>query len=435
MKRLLLIFATTTSVGLAAGHEARAQQGLTASQAGSQQASSAEGSVTSAPTPGIHSNPGVKLSDEAVLHAGVGASAGYDSNVFFNDANKVTSPILEVTPAIDITNAPRDGTVPSSIYYDLAASLQYREYLSDDDNVKAQRSFNPSINGSLQTSKQTAIGLVLSDAFTRLQEPPYVPTTGNITRDYNLASAQIRVSPGGGRLSTTLGYSNSLQIFETTGLEYANVMGHELKLDISWKWLPKTAVFVQAAQDIITYLNTDAAHPRQNGYPFKAVAGLRGLVTAKLSALITAGYAIGNYQDGAPNPSGADNLIATADLNYAPTSTTMVGLGYRHEFQNSPVIGTFYDSDRGYIGIKQSIASRLIVGANGQYEYRRYKGYMLPRNDKVLGAGAIADFYIQQWFYAGVSYNLSFNDSNLTVMEGGVDYTKHLVMGRVGFVY
>src|SRR4051812_4318162 len=40
---------------------------------------------------GSRKNPGVKLSDEAVLHAGVSTSVGYDSNVFYNDINKVES--------------------------------------------------------------------------------------------------------------------------------------------------------------------------------------------------------------------------------------------------------------------------------------------------------------------------------------------------------
>src|SRR4051812_41357804 len=130
MKRLLLITAVTTWANLATTGNASAQQGLATTQSGSPQAAAAEGSVESAPTPGIHSNPGVRLTEEAVLHAGVATSAGYDSNVFYNDANKVTSPILEVTPSIDITNSPRDGSLPSGVYYDLAAGLQYREYLS-----------------------------------------------------------------------------------------------------------------------------------------------------------------------------------------------------------------------------------------------------------------------------------------------------------------
>jgi len=414
---------------------ASAQQGLASTQGGSPEASAAEASVTSAPTPGIHANPGVRLSEETVLHAGVGASAGYDSNVFFNDANKVTSPIFEVTPSIDLTNSPRDGTQPSGIYYDFGASLQYREYLTDDENVKSQRAFNPTLSGLLQTSAQTALGLALSESFTRLQEPPYTPSTGNITRDANLASARLRLSPGGGRLAGSLQYTNAVQIFETTGLEYANVMGHEFLLDLSWKWLPKTGLFVQAAQGIISYLKTDPAHPRNNGYPFKAVGGMRGLVTSKVSAMITAGYAIGNYQGGAPNPTGASNLIATLDLNYAPVSSTIIGLGYRHEFQNSPVIGTYFDTDWGYLGLKQNFGQRLVAGINGRYEYRRYKGLPVERRDNIIGAGALMDFYIQQWFYAGVSYTLSLNDSNLTAAEGAVDYTKHIILGRIGFVY
>jgi hypothetical protein len=435
MKRPLIIVLATLYVGASGSRSALAQQsGLGASQSGSAEPTSTD-SVTSSPAPGIHSNPGVRLSDEAVFHAGVGASAGYDSNVFFNDANKVTSPIIEVTPSFDLTNAARDGAIPLGVYYDLNASLQYREYLSDDPNVKAQRSFNPSVGAILQTNSQGTIGFGLADSFSRLQEPPYFASTGNITRDFNLASARLRVAPGGGRLAGVLQYSNSVQIFETTGIEYANMMGHELLLDLSWKWLPKTSVFVQVAQGVITYLKTDPAHPRNDGYPFKALAGLRGLVTSKVAAMISAGYAIGNYQNGAPNPSGVSSLIGAVEFTYAPTALTSIALGYHHEFQNSPVIGTFYDTDFTYLGVKQTIASRVVLGVNGRYEYRRYKGLPVSRNDHIVGAGALADYYIQQWFFAGVSYNVAFNNSNVGPAAGGIDYTKHMVLGRVGFVY
>jgi len=438
MTRLALFIVIVGLVGFGLAPDARAQQGLAVS--GGVSNVGAEGSVTAAPTPGLHSNPGVKLSEEAVLHAGIGASGGYDSNVFFNNDNKVTSPILEISPSFSLTNADRTGGMSAGIYYDLNASLLYREYLSDDENVKAQRSFNPTVGALLQTGSQTVLGFGLSDQFTRLQEPPYISSMTSITRDNNLASARLRIAPGGGRLAGVLQYSNALQIFENTALKYADVMGHELSLDLSWKWLPKTALYIQVAQGIISYLEKDPARPRPTGYPFRAVAGVRGLVTSKLSASVAAGYAIGNYQDSV-NPSGLSNLVAAIDLSWAPTSLTGIGTGYKHEFQNSPVLGTYYNSDSAYLGLRQSIASRLIFGLSGRYEYRQYRGPTLvggpdvKRNDNLVSAGALLDYYIQQWFYAGVSYNLGFNDSDVPPAQGGIDYTKQVVLGRVGVVY
>jgi hypothetical protein len=62
-------------------------------------------------------------------------------------------------------------------------------------------------------------------------------------------------------------------------------------------------------------------------------------------------------------------------------------------------------------------------------------GGPVERKDNLLSAGALLDYYIQQWFYAGVSYNLALNNSNLDAAQGGIDYTKQIILGRVGFVY
>jgi hypothetical protein len=447
MKRLL----TATAVigaGLLLPQLARAQSsgsGLT-SESGLKSVggeptvtSNAQVSATAASN---ESNPGVKISDEAILHVGVNTSVGYDSNVFYNDSKKVESPILEVTPTFNLSNGDRGGGRAPEIHYELGGSLQYREYLTDDKAAKAQRAFNPSAGATLETAQDTTVGFALTDTFIRQQEPPFLPADTNITRDSNLATARLRLSPGGGRLAMSLQYSNSLQLFENEELKYGNVMGHEGVLDVTWKWLPKTAVFIQIAQGAINYLNTDLAakNNRHKSYPFKGILGLRGLISRKVAMNAGVGYAAGNYQD-VTGPSGLSNLAGAIDLTYSATATTALGLGYKHEFQNSPIIGNYYDSDATYVQLRQSIASRVIFGASVRYENRRYRGFVDPgtkmdadRKDNMFSAGAVVDWFIQKWLYAGASYSLSLNRVKQT-LPINADYTKHLVFARVGVAY
>jgi hypothetical protein len=396
------------------------------------------GTATSTVTP--RKNPGARLSDEAVLHAGISASVGYDSNVFFNDANKVTSPILEVTPVADLTNGDRGGGRSPEIYYDLRGGLVYREYLTDDPNTKAQRAFNPSAGATLETNRETVVGFALNDSFIRQQEAPYLPSTSTITRDSNLATARLRLAPGGGRLATSLQYSNSVQIFEDKALEYGNSMGHEGVFDVTYKWLPKTALFLEVAQGLITYLNEAqaAANNRHKSYPFKTLVGLRGLISAKVALNAAVGYAAANYQD-AKSPSGVGNIAGGADLNYAATALTALGLGYKHEFQNSPIIGDYYDANAAYVTLRQSIVGRLILSMNVRYELRTYHGVVVngsgvDRQDHLVSAGAVLDYFIQPWLFLGASYGLSLNRVDQSA-GAPADYTKHLAYFRLGVGY
>src|SRR5882724_217642 len=108
------------------------------------------------------STGGLQLSDAALLHAGIGAEAGYDSNVFYSDTNAQGSPILRIVPFLELTNATRTGAAPSSVYFDLAAALTYREYLSNDAFIRQQRALMPTISGDLEFGRPQTLSFGLT---------------------------------------------------------------------------------------------------------------------------------------------------------------------------------------------------------------------------------------------------------------------------------
>jgi hypothetical protein len=412
---------------------------------------------------------GVKVSETGVLHVGVTAEAGYDTNVFYNDSAKVQSAVLRVVPSLQITNAGRNGEVRAETIYDVGVSLLYREYLNNDPNVRAQRAFNPSAHASLALGGSRAFKLTLGDQFTRTEDPPYTTaststmasattaTPGPIVRDANVGVVSAGISPGGGRLTFTLRYTNTLDYYETLSYKHSTNMDNDVLLDASWKWLPKTALYVQGGVGFIHYLNPDADGPaaaatRHDSMPIRGLAGLRGLLTPKTTVSVGAGYATALYQGGpcdvrvtSCNPHGASNLLLTAEVGYQPTLLSRLGLGLLHGFRNSPVIGDFYDVDAVNISASQLVA-KLVFSAFGRYEYRRYQGFRsgmtlapVPRRDHVVAAGGQVDYYIQRWFYAGVQYSVTLdraNESELGPVAGtGLSYTKQQVFARIGVTY
>jgi len=390
---------------------------------------------------------GVQLSETSIMHVGVTAEAGYDSNVFYDgQGNERGSAMTRVIPSILITNMRRDGgPAPTSVIYSLGASLVYREYINSNTNVTAQRAFNPTVTGLLGFGNGQQVSFGIADAFSRLEDPPYGESSGSIVHDYNLASADLRVAPGGGRLAAALRYANAWDHYETTGLEYASNLGHDFLLDGSWKWLPKTAIFVQGGLNFIHYTNADLAPPalaRHDSTAWRALGGLRGLITAKVNASVGLGYSNATYDGGAPGPSAGASFAANALLGYQPTPLTHFGLTYSHGFRNSPVLGSFYDLDTASLSLDQMLGGRVVLGVTGRYEYRRYHGITsLPednRKDNVFVAGAHFDVFISRWFYAGAVYALTVDDSNLSAAQArnlGANYVKHQVLARIGITY
>jgi len=409
------------------------------------------GGVLAVPTPVISPTNGVPLSDGAVLHAGVSVEGGYDSNLFYNDDEKVGSALLRVNPFLDLTNASRTGEAPNGLFFDLRAGASYREYLNSDASIRRLRAIQPTASVNLEHNSGGTLVVGVADTYARLQDAPYTRLGANddlIVRDNNLASAQLRWSPGGGRLQSTLRLTNTVDWFETAALKAGNSMTNEAMLDVSWRWLPKTALYVQVRQGYVKYLNTQddssglvpsSLGKKQDSYPLRAMVGIRGLITEKTSVALSVGYQNAFYIGGKSTTGFFGSTLAAAELIVMPLQTTKLTFGLHHDFQNS-VVGNFFYDDGAYASVSHQLVSRLIAQAWGAYDHRRYYGLpagMDPRVDDMIQATALLDFYIRAWAYVGASYSLIRNRSDYLPDQGysGTNYTKQLVFGHVGLTY
>lgn len=372
---------------------------------------------------------GLKLGQEAILHAALTADIGYDTNVFYGSTEGTKpAPVLHIGPRLEITNAERDGSIPSGTYYDVYAGVDWRKYLSSDGTITEQDALNPSLGGTAELSSGQAMGFLLSDNFSRYQQAPWSEGPP-IIRDDNLASASLRYAPGGGRLRFNLRYTNLIDKYEGDSSDGSN-MGNEIVLDAGWRWLPKTTIYAQAAQGVITYFSSG----RVTSYPLRTLAGLRGLLTEKLAVNVAAGYSNAFYSSG-ENPSGFGNVGIVTEVNYTIDLLSRAGLGYRHDFANSPFVGQYYDLDAIYGAYQQMIARRVVTYLYGRYENRRF-GAGTNRTDNYIMGGVSVDYMIGNFILAGASYSLNLNRSSVTTgSAAGVDYSKHVLLLRLGVVY
>jgi hypothetical protein len=339
------------------------------------------------------------------------------------------------------------------LYFDIVANLVYRQYFGDSVRPSDVRSaFTPTVGAYLEFSSGQQLGLAIGDSFSRTEEPPYNPGDGPILRNTNTGSVQVRWSPGGGRLQGLVRYTNVVDVFEGA-FSYGSSMSHEVMLDGSWRWLPKTALFLSIRQGYVGYLNPADARANQkvSSLPFHATVGLRGLITEKTSINLGAGYTNGFYSSG-PNLNGFGNLSAFVDFLYRPLQTTAISLGYQHDFQNS-LLGNYYSLDGVRASFQQLLLGRLTFGAVANYQNRRFSNAPLlvaggtiqttgPRTDNFFQAGASLDMKLKSWGYVGVVYSLYANSSDAQVATTGpmpgtttASYTKHQVVGRLGVVF
>jgi hypothetical protein len=383
---------------------------------------------------------GIQISEGALLHVGAGAEAGYDSNVFYENFDPRGAAMIRSSIFADASNANRSGQT-SRLLFNLRGSLTYRRYQSDDPAVQNfSNAWMPSAGLALSMGSGQ-VGFGIADTFVRLEDPPYNANQQPITRYNNQGSAEVRWAPGGGRLTAMLRYTNMVDVLQGT-FSYATSMTNSVMLDASWKWLPKTALFINVSQGVVTYL--ESASPKQPSYPLRATAGLRGLLTERTSILVALGYLNAFYTGPGPSTSGFyGSTYADLSLTVRPTMLSRAVLGYRHGFENS-VISNFYYSETVYASWVQQIAGRLALDLSGRYVYKDYQGLNLidpntvARTDNFFQVGAVLDYFLRNWAYAGIGYAMLVNRGSVTSLNptvDDVDYAKHQVFVRLGITY
>jgi len=384
------------------------------------------------------SNTGIQVGDGVLMHVGAGAEAGYDSNVFYDDTAALSSPVIRAQVFGEVSNATRTGPVSRNSFH-LRAGLGYRRYQSDNPDVQRfSNAFIPTAGLAFATGGGQ-FGFGLADTFARFEDAPYSSGSRQpIIRYNNQASIEGRWSPGGGRLSTMLRYTNMIDVFQGE-YSYATADSNYLMLDVSWKWLPKTAFFVNVQQGLIFYLN-DAeatANQKSTSFPLLATTGLRGLLTERTSVVLALGYTNGFYSNGASTGGFLGSTYADVSLTIRPTMVSRIVAGYRHDFTNA-VIASFSYNETAYLSYVQQIASRLALDLSGRYQHKTFGGQfvdpaqqMLGRKDDLFMVGASLDYFMRNWVYAGVAYSLLLNTSNIDTVE----YAKHQMFVRLGITY
>jgi hypothetical protein len=217
-------------------------------------------------------------------------------------------------------------------------------------------------------------------------------------------------------------------------------------LDTAWKWLPKTAIFFNAQQGYITYLNDQSA-AKVSSYPLRLTAGLRGLLTEKTAATLSLGYTNGFYSSGGSTEGIWGSTYAELAVTVRPTQLSRVVAGYRHDFVNA-VISSFSYNETAYLSFLQQIAGRLALDLSGRYTHSSFQGNFVDmsqtgRTDNVFQVGASLDYFMRNWTYVGVAYSLLADEVSIppammgmpSVPPGSLSYLKQQMFVRLGVTY
>ncbi|MBN2803154.1 MAG: hypothetical protein JXR91_08670 [Deltaproteobacteria bacterium] len=325
--------------------------------------------------------PGFKLGDSLVLHVGLGLEGGFDSNAMYS-SDEVKAGRLRITPYIDLATRSKqrmeakDGAVkltPPKGTFSLGVATYYDRYFTKDkdkvDNLNSK--FNPfgidtHLNFTiLPQRKFTIIGGV---TYVKTLEP-YESSADSQNRHELSPALGFIVSPGGGNLQIESKYRYHLLYFsdEKVG-DNSNRMDHDISVNTSWKFLPKTALISNVLFSPHLYYGSNSTNV--DSLPLKSYLGIQTLILNKFGIKFLAGYGASFYKAG-PN---FDSFIGDLALMFYMTPFSKISLGVKRDFVDS-FYGNYYERDGGYLSYDQLFAGRLLLTLKSEVYARIYSEY------------------------------------------------------------
>lgn len=327
----------------------------------------------------------------------------------------------------DLMLAPRGGVeleYPGS-FVDLKLELEGigRIYTGVE---KSSTSNLTSFAGRLKTdalfNKEGAFTVRVSDELTPVTTDYNQTNNKLLTHTSNDASVTVDAKPGGGALVFTTSASFFIDYYHRTAMELNPQLQDNYRISphfkASWKFLPKTAVFLDADLMVTNYYS-DSNRSKDFDFIFKVHVGANGNITSKLSAVLKIGYGdtfseVGSYR----------SVVGLAEMGYAIAETAKISLGYTRNVQPTSIF-EFIGTDHTYARYSHLIAGMVQLEADIGFSYVQYgadpvqaaastNGSIADKREDLRFVGNLSvDVYVlDDWLSVGLSERFEYNYSD-----------------------
>lgn len=410
----------------------------------------------------VSAEPGEGLrSGNFQLNPGLMLGSGFNSNLFYSSGGEPTNsvPLGIVEPRLVIKTIE-----PTSVDVGFNGAVAWTQYFAvDNEDVSKQSGLSTTLTGGVSFNPRGSVSFRIFDDFMRTNEAPSSASTQSINRIWNRSGAHLGFHPGGRVLESYLEYNYTL--YRHNLYQELDRGAHNISLKNSWKFLPKTALVLNASYSILQYMEPPANRPvvpKVDSTPLRLMGGVSGLLTNRLGAKLMAGYGAGYYDSG----DSFSGPLGLAEIYYGFGNHSLknrLRAGYEYNFRDSP-ISNYYTFHRIYTGYDQGfLASRLRIGVEGDVNIRDYHykggGTRVPTqggqqvispedvNDLALYAGANVLYNFTNWWNAELRYRFgtNFTDDQIEIFQNAVDvspsevilreFIQHQLMVQTTFTY
>ncbi len=383
---------------------------------------------------------GVKVGDGR-LHPSLELQTRVDSAAGFLNPHSVGQPpqlhpefILHVRPGLTLdvpseTLALGLGGHLDLLWYTGLLTLGSQRF----SRVQGQGSFDIAANPN------GVVEVRLSDRLIRSDHAANPAVGVGVVSLYNQLELEVPIRPGGGALEITPGASYTFEFFspisvgiipgcpttdplcstsQVSALNYGNLA---LQLQGSYRFLPKTAVVVDAEYNFRDYFNAGSRSSRL----LVLTGGLSGLLSPKVSLLAKAGWA-NDYR-----AEFVRSIVGTLELTWLVSQTANIKVGYLRRLEPIALFGSYVD-DRGYLEGRALVGGRLTLRGYASFDLLTF--WETSRTDSQVRLDLGPEYAVTRWLTVGGGYLLTTRASSQSAAQT-FNYARHEGYLRVVLSY
>ncbi len=370
------------------------------------------------------------------MHPSLDVEGRYDSMVgvdFGDQEGPVGDFVLRIRPGFSLEipsptlNFSLDAAADWNRYSDLTErGTQVLSYVGGDAHL------------GFHVNPASRVSMKLGDRFTHSDRTSAVALGVGVLSIFNDLYVKAPMQPGGGALTLEPAYSFVLESFLTTSPSVVfsedagqlNYFSHRPSLDVSWRFLPKTALVLEVSGDIRRYPDSAFNVPVN---ALQAMAGVSGLVTPRVSVLLRGGYgnsfiAASHEDEGLPNFEG---FIGQLDATFTMSETARLKAGLVRTFFPVPGLG-WYNDNRFYTGGALLMGGRFLVEFDGAVHML---DYATGRRDFLVQPSLSTGLRLTRWLSLAAGYRHSLRWSEDGGEDPATNFHRNEVFGSLRMSY
>lgn len=400
-------------------------------------------------------NPALALAEgrgiligESRLHLGIALETGYDTNVAYT-SDATGDVVLHVMPAL------RFDLPMEKVTFTIGGILDVVRYFGVNNSLtKEYSTVQGTASTELVVNPKGKFIFKLRDDFIRSSEPRS-DVLGTFARTDNSAGVAFQYKPGGGAFLLSLSYKFMFDFYDKgTGLSASDYYSHLPEFELKWNFFSKTALVFDVSANITRFPNSYAVTPQiptqvsnSNLNIVKAMVGVAGLITPRLSTVVMIGYANSLLQQSTVPPGGTpqdnfNSVVATVKLDYNFPTNTKLGFSFVRDVIPASFFA-FYASNKFTLTFNQRFLEKFSLIIDGGVDLQYYDNplYVIPpaknsRTDYVPTVRAEFRYEIKDWVYIALNNYFEYRNTDyVDTVNTNAGYTKDVVLLIVNFMY